>query len=363
MSEDWLSPPAIKEAHKVTKRRWSLAILVTIMVGVTTSWFIFEEHTLPRPRALGEVAFLFEVNTQELRAAHRGISPQREVIQDQQRDISPDILNRNTSRSDLSQRSDFPFSAGMNTSPPIPDLKELQRRVETTPPDRPDQRVTARVTPNPVADRPVQTSPISPPVSTQIDIKRQATPQVSVASPSQSSTLNSPHTPTPQTGTVKRPKSAPVKESRANEPHVETTRKKKISSSTKTKRAPLKTLKSPVKSPAKRLTKQATKRPTKRTKRTKRTNKSQQNVMWDQARFTLQVRAFRVEHDAERFLDELDREWPQLSTRILTASSRGKPIYRVLLGAFKNRKEAKDARRDFTRKYGAQHKPFIKALR
>ena len=85
--------------------------------------------------------------------------------------------------------------------------------------------------------------------------------------------------------------------------------------------------------------------------------------MWDQARFTLQVRAFRVERDAERFLNELDRIWPNLSTRIMTGSSRGKPIYRVMLGAFKTRKKAKRARREFTQKYGAQHKPFIKALR
>ena len=85
--------------------------------------------------------------------------------------------------------------------------------------------------------------------------------------------------------------------------------------------------------------------------------------MWDQARFTLQVKAFRTENDAEHFLDELDQAWPHLSTRIITGSSRSKPIYRVLLGAFKTRKEAQQARKEFTQKYGAQDKPFIKALR
>jgi len=85
--------------------------------------------------------------------------------------------------------------------------------------------------------------------------------------------------------------------------------------------------------------------------------------MWDQARFTLQVRAFRLEQDAEEFLNELDRVWPHLPTRILTASSRKKPIYRVLLGAFKKRDDAEKSRRKFTQKYGAQHKPFIKKIR
>ena len=87
------------------------------------------------------------------------------------------------------------------------------------------------------------------------------------------------------------------------------------------------------------------------------------STAWVNARFTLQVRAFRSEKDSERFLRELDKRWPRLPTRILVGSSRDRPIYRVFLGAFKTRGAALKVRREFTQRYGAQDKPFIKPLR
>ena len=86
------------------------------------------------------------------------------------------------------------------------------------------------------------------------------------------------------------------------------------------------------------------------------------STTWDQARYSLQVKAFRSEKEAANYLDILDQHWPKHPTRVLSGMSGKKPIYRVLLGAFKGRKDAQVIRREFMKKFGARDKPFIKRL-
>jgi hypothetical protein len=89
---------------------------------------------------------------------------------------------------------------------------------------------------------------------------------------------------------------------------------------------------------------------------------SGQAITWDQASYTLQVKAFRSEEEASKFLDLIDQSWPHLPTRIVTGTSRNKSIYRVLLGAFENRDDAKVIRREFMTRFGSKDKPFIKSI-
>lgn len=87
-----------------------------------------------------------------------------------------------------------------------------------------------------------------------------------------------------------------------------------------------------------------------------------QATTWDQASYTLQVKAFRSEEEASNFLDLIDQSWPYLPTRIVTGTSRNKTIYRVLLGAFESRDDAKVIRREFMIRFGSNDKPFIKSI-
>ena len=92
------------------------------------------------------------------------------------------------------------------------------------------------------------------------------------------------------------------------------------------------------------------------------TSSKARSTTWDQAHYSLQVKAFRSEKEASNFLDVLDQQWPKQPTRVLSGMSGKRPIYRVLLGAFKTRKEAKVIRREFMEQFGAKDKPFIKRL-
>ena len=85
--------------------------------------------------------------------------------------------------------------------------------------------------------------------------------------------------------------------------------------------------------------------------------------MWEKALFTLQVKAFRVESEAEKFMDELDEAWPELPTRIIGGMSNSRPIYRVMLGAFKDRSSATEIKNQFVTRFGKVDRPFIKSLR
>ena len=84
---------------------------------------------------------------------------------------------------------------------------------------------------------------------------------------------------------------------------------------------------------------------------------------WETAHFTLQVKAFRTESEAEAYLDLLHEHWPELPTRILKGKSRQRAIYRVLLGAFAQRAQAQKVRSEFMKKFGAKDRPFVKGLR
>jgi cell division septation protein DedD len=78
-------------------------------------------------------------------------------------------------------------------------------------------------------------------------------------------------------------------------------------------------------------------------------------------RFNLQLKAFRHRAEAVEFVAEIS---PQLGERaeliyIKSATSKGKPIYRVRMGPFGERSAAQEAQRDYIKRFGKRDAPFI----
>ena len=78
-------------------------------------------------------------------------------------------------------------------------------------------------------------------------------------------------------------------------------------------------------------------------------------------RFNLQLKAFRHRAEAVEFVAEIS---PQLGERaelmyIKSATSKGKPIYRVRMGPFSERAAAEEAQRDYIKRFGKRDAPFI----
>jgi hypothetical protein len=98
--------------------------------------------------------------------------------------------------------------------------------------------------------------------------------------------------------------------------------------------------------------------PTSTTRRKNTTNTNQHR-----GDYTLQVRAFRMNKEAQKFMDTLEKKWTtQEEFYILKAKSRGKTIYRIRVGYFKTKNLARQARQRFIKIFGSQDKPFIKRI-
>ena len=317
MSEDWLPPENKRKLKKSYPLLWaggSLFIL-SLIVGLSFRSNV-EEEVPPRRRALGEVSFLFEASpmfaaSQQREAAH--LSRGRSGVRLKSTPSAESTSRAPTRSRPLGRVEELGTTLRIpkNERAPTPSLLTLTPKVEP----KPEPKLEPKLEPKP-----------EPRLEPKLEPRLEPKPE-------------------PRLEPKPEPRPKPKPEPRL-EPKPEPRPKPKPEPRPKPKPEP-----------------RPKPKPEPRPKPKPKPRSTVESTTWDQASFSLQVKAFRSEQEASTFLDELDRLWPDLPTRILTGTSRSRPIYRVLLGAFKSREEAKLIRREFMEKFGKRDKPFIKKIK